>query len=169
MVRPLIVTLFGDNMITLKKVNNDDKDLLFKLNQAYLKEMTKYYDDKPDENGVYQYGYFDLYFIDSKRVAYFIMHDNDIVGFCMLNPYSYFNNEVDYVLAEFTILPPYRGNHYARETIDLLLTLYHGKWEIKYNIKNLIAKNLWESATKKYTPKRVYLSDEEPVLIFNNQ
>ena len=155
-------------MITLKKVKEKDRSLLFSLNQAYLKEMTKYYPDEPDENGYYTYGYFDLYFVDEKRIAYFILNDEKIVGFCMLNPYSYFNEEVDYVLAEFTILPKYRGNHYAKETIELLLAIYHGRWEIKYNIKNVIAKELWESATRKYNPTKKYLSIEEPVLIFKN-
>ena len=167
MVNQLKGHLFG-NMITLEKVKEKDRDLLFGLNQAYLKEMTKYYPDEPDENGYYTYGYFDEYFVDEKRVAYFILNDNVIVGFCMLNPYSYFNDDVDYVLAEFTILPEYRGNHFAKDTIELLFTLYHGKWEIKYNIKNDKAKNLWTSATKKYNPVIKYLSDCEPVLIFNN-
>ena len=155
-------------MINLKLVTINDRDYLFQLNQAYLKEMTKFYPDEPDENGYYTYGYFDEYFKDPLRKAFFITNDNTIVGFCFLNPYSYFNDKVDYVLAEFTILPEYRGNHYAKETINLLLTLYHGKWEIKYNIKNKIAMNLWETATNKYNPKRLYLSDEEPVLIFEN-
>ena len=155
-------------MITLKKVTNEERAYLFNLNQAYLKEMTKYYPDEPDENGFYTYGHFDEYFVDEKRIAYFILNNEEIVGFCMLNPYSYFDEVTDYVLAEFTILPPYRGNHFAKETIELLLTLYHGKWEIKYNIHNEIAKNLWESATAKYQPIKRYLSDEEPVLIFEN-
>ena len=168
MANQLKGTSFGNSMIELKKVKEKDRNLLFNLNQAYLKEMTKYYPDEPDENGYYTYGYFDQYFVDKKRIAYFILSDNIIVGFCMLNPYSYFNEDVDYVLAEFTILPEYRGNHYAKETIELLFTLYHGNWEIKYNINNIIAKNLWTSATMKYNPIIKYLSPEEPVLIFEN-
>ncbi len=155
-------------MVTLQKVKEKDRELLFSLNQAYLKEMTKYYPDEPDENGYYTYGFFDEYFVDKKRIAYFILNDKEIVGFCMLNPYSYFDRDVDYVLAEFTILRAFRGNHYARETIELLFTIYHGKWEIKYNINNEKAKNLWTSVTKKYNPIIKYLSDVEPVLIFRN-
>lgn len=168
MVNQLKGTSFGNNMITLKKVKEKDRKLLFDLNQAYLKEMTKYYPSEPDENGYYTYGYFDLYFVDEKRIAYFILNDEKVVGFCMLNPYSYFDEEVNYVLAEFTILPKYRGNHYAKETIELLFTIYQGKWEIKYNINNILAKNLWTSATIKYKPIIKYLSPEEPVLIFKN-
>lgn len=155
-------------MVTLQKVKEKDRELLFSLNQAYLKEMTKYYPDEPDENGYYTYGYFDEYFVDKKRIAYFILNDKEIVGFCMLNPYSYFDRDVDYVLAEFTILRAFRGNHYARETIELLFTIYHGKWEIKYNIHNEKAKNLWTSATAKFNPVVEFLSPEEPVLIFKN-
>lgn len=155
-------------MINLKPITINDRDYLFKLNQAYLKEMTNFYPEEPDENGYYTYGYFDEYFKDPLRKAFFITNDDIKVGFCFLNPYSYFNEDVDYVLAEFTILPEYRGNGYARKTIEILLETYHGKWEIKYNIKNTKAQNLWESATELYKPIKKYLSPEEPVLIFEN-
>ena len=75
---------------------------------------------------------------------------------------------MDYVLAEFTILPGYRGNGFARKAINLLFEMFHGKWEIKYNIKNTKARNLWESATELYNPIKKYLTPEEPVLVFKN-
>ena len=49
-------------MLSLKKVQNKDRDLLWNINQKYLYEMTNFYDDPMDENGNYHYGYFDEYF-----------------------------------------------------------------------------------------------------------
>lgn len=154
-------------MITIKKVINKDRDLLFNINQKYLYEMTQFYDDKIDENGNYHYGHFDEYFIDSKRSAYFIYNDNNLVGFFMIHPYSYFNYSPDYVLAEFTIFPHFRKRHYAEETIKIIFDTFPGNWEIKYNENNIKAKNLWLKVTNLYSPIHKSFSPEETVLIFS--
>ena len=46
-------------MITLKEVTENEKNVLWNINQKYLYEMTQYYPDEMDENGNYHYGYFD--------------------------------------------------------------------------------------------------------------
>lgn len=156
-------------MLKIKEVKTEEKGKLFFYNQLYLHEMTNYYNDVPDENGFYTYGHFDEYFIDPKRKAYFIYNDNTIIGFFMLNPYSYFNKDVDYVLAEFTIFYNFRNHGYAKKIMNIIFNSYVGEWEIKYNEKNTIAKKLWNSITEKYHPtKRIY-DTNEIVLIFNNK
>ena len=54
-------------MITLKPVTQNEKELLWNINQKYLYEMTKYYPDEMDENGNYHYGYFESYFTEPDR------------------------------------------------------------------------------------------------------
>ena len=54
-------------MIRLQMVQPKDRDLLWNINQKYLYEMTKFYDDPMDEEGNYHYGHFDEYFTDPKR------------------------------------------------------------------------------------------------------
>ena len=49
-------------MITLVRVTQKDRDLLWNINQKYLYEMTNFYNDPMDEKGNYHYGYFDDYF-----------------------------------------------------------------------------------------------------------
>ena len=154
-------------MISLKIVKETERDLLWNINQKYLYEMTNFYDDPMDENGNYHYGYFDEYFIDPKRVAYFIYNDEKLIGFAMLNPYSYINQNPDYVMAEFTIFPQYRRHHYAYEVARLILSKHPGKWEIKYNEKNIPAKRLWTKLASQYDCRVVSLNDEETVLVFN--
>ena len=68
-------------MIELRKVKTEDRDFLWNINQKYLYEMTNFYDDSMDEDGNYHYGYFDEYFTDPKRTAYFLYHDDTLVGF----------------------------------------------------------------------------------------
>ena len=102
--------------------------------------MTNFYPDEMDEHGNYHYGHFEEYFTGPKRKAFFIYNDDMMLGFVMLNPYSVIGHEVDYTMAEFTIFPSYRRNHYAIETAELILSTYKGRWEIKYNEK-IVSRN----------------------------
>ena len=102
--------------------------------------MTNFYPDEMDEHGNYHYGHFEEYITGPKRKAFFIYNDDMMLGFVMLNPYSVIGHEVDYTMAEFTIFPSYRRNHYAIETAELILSTYKGRWEIKYNEK-IVSRN----------------------------
>ena len=153
-------------MIRLIAVKKEDKDLLFNINQKYLYEMTLYYPDKMDEMGNLHYGFFEEYFVDENRKAFFIYNDALLVGFAMMHPYSVIGGNPDYTLAEFCIFPSYRRKGFAVNAVNILFDRFKGKWEIKYNNKNLGAKKLWTMITSPYNPKVCYLNEEEVVLEF---
>ncbi len=156
-------------MIRIRLVEQNEKELLWNINQKYLYEMTRFYDDPMDDKGNYYYGYFDEYFIDPNRFAYFIYNDEILIGFAMICPYSYIiGKSVDFVMSEFTIFPQYRGRHFATEAAEMIITNHIGEWEIKYHEKNNAAKKLWDNVTKKYNPKQHHLNDEETVLLFSS-
>lgn len=98
----------------LAAVGKEDRELLWNINQKYLYEMTNYYDDLLDEKGNLHYGYFDAYFTDPERKAFFLYEENALVGFAMIHPYSETGGKPDYVLAEFTVFPMYR----SKGTVD---------------------------------------------------
>lgn len=155
-------------MIGLQAVRAEDKELFWNINQKYLYEMTSYYPDEMDKYGNYHYGHFDGYFVEPERKAFFIFNDEKMIGFVMLNPYSAIGHDPDYTIAEFTIFPSYRRKHYAFDTAKLILSEYHGQWEIKYNEKNTGAKNLWTAVTASYNPDVYRLNEQETVLSFIN-
>ena len=155
-------------VIGLQKVKAEDRELLWNINQKYQYEMTKYYPDKMDDQGNYHYEYFDAYFTEAERKAFFIYDDETLIGFAMVNPYSTIEHHPDYTIAEFTIFPSYRRNHYAIDAVNLILSNYHGKWEIKYNEKNVGAKKLWTMVTEPYSPIVYRINEEETVLEFAN-
>ena len=154
-------------MLRLQTVHEKDRDLLRNINQKYLYEMTRYYDDPMDENGNYHYGHFDDYFTDPKRVAYFIYNDDVLTGFAMLCPYSNIDQDPDYTMAEFTIFPSFRRKHFALDAAALILAKHPGKWEIKYNVKNEGAMKLWNTVAAPYRPEVYHLNEEENVLSFD--
>ena len=155
-------------MIRLQEVKTEERELLWNINQKYQYEMTRYYPDKMDDLGNYHHKYFDAYFTDEKRKAFLIYDDEILVGFVMLNPYSAIDHHPDYTIAEFTIFPSYRRKHYAIDAVHLLLSNYHGKWEIKYNEKNTGAKKLWTTITAPYFPVIYHINEEETVIEFTN-
>ncbi len=155
-------------MIKLVPVKETDREMFWNINQKYLYEMTLFYPDVMDEEGNLHYGHFDEYFIDPARKAFFLYNDDTMVGFAMINPYSVIGHAPDYTMAEFTIFPSYRRNHYAKEAAKLILSTYHGKWEIKYNEKNKAAKNLWTQVTAEYNPNVYRLNEVETIFEFSN-
>jgi len=154
-------------MISLKPVRSEDHDLLWNINQKYLYEMTNYYPDPMDENGNFHYGHFEEYFTDPNRKAFFIYDDETMIGFVMICPYSNIGHHPDYTMAEFTIFPSFRRNHYAMKTAEKLLSDFPGNWEIKYNEKNTGAKKLWTMVTAPYRPVIHNLNEEETVFEFS--
>ena len=155
-------------MIRLVPVRPEKKDLLWNINQKYLYEMTSFYDDEMDELGNYHYGYFEEYFIDPKRKAFFLYNDEILVGFAMIHPYSVIGGKPDFTMAEFTVFPAFRHRHLAKDAAELILSTYRGCWEIKFNEKNKPAKALWTSITAPHLPEIHHLNEFETVLTFNN-
>ena len=153
-------------MIELRKVQINDRELLWNINQKYLYEMTNFYDDPMDEKGNYHYGHFDDYFTDPERTAYFICSDNVLIGFALLCPYSNIGQAPDHTMAEFTIFPAYRRNHYALDAAKMILARHPGKWEIKYSEKNPGGKILWTTAAAPFGPEVHRLNEDETVLSF---
>ncbi len=153
-------------MIELRPVRQEDRDFSWNINQKYLYEMTNYYDDEMDADGNYHYGYFEAYFTDPKRKAFLLCREGRTVGFAMINPYSFFGQSPDHVMAEFTVFPAFRRRHVASEAAGAIFARYPGQWEIKYNEKNNAAKALWTKVTAKYRPGITRLNDAETVLTF---
>ena len=170
-------------MLKLVPVRAEERELLWNINQKYLYEMTNFYPDEMDGEGNLHYGYFDEYFRDPKRKAFFIFNDEKMVGFVMIHPYSVISGAPDYTMAEFTIFPSYRKNHfatdtanlifpsyrkngYAKEAVNLIFDQFKGKWEIKFNEKNHAAKKLWTTVAAPHCPRVYRLNEEETVLTF---
>lgn len=154
-------------MVHIRIVQEKDKQLLYQLLQKHLYEMSAYYDDDFDKEGNYPYRYFDEYFCDPTRYAFFILQDDRIAGFVLLNQHSELGNLIDYAIAEFSILPKYRKQHIAKQAVKQLFQKYSGCWEIKYHKDNLPAANLWMQAVQAYHPEIKSLAEDEIVVSFS--
>ena len=153
-------------MIALKAVKEEEREQLWQLLQDYLAEIALFYGEER-EDGVYPYRYFDAYFTEKERKALFLYEGETLLGFALLNPYSYIGESPDLVLAEFSVLPPFRRAGKGREAAEAILAAYPGKWEIKYHQRNTAAGKLWRSLTESCSPAKHLLGAEEIVLSFD--
>ena len=156
-------------MIELRKVRPEDRALLWDLLQRYLRELSRWYGDRPGPNGDYPYRYFDAYFTEPDRLALLIHEGDACVGFALLNAHSYIGEAPDHALAEFTVFPAFRGRGIATAAVQRILAEYSGRWEIKYSEKNTAASRLWNRVTERYRPQRHDLGNGEIALAFNTK
>ena len=92
--------------VTLK-----DKEKLYKLLQFALYDGSQYIDNDINDNLVFEYNWFDNYFTDNDRNAYFIKNNNKYLGMVMVNENLKFNNKGKSG-AEILIMPKYRKTSY---------------------------------------------------------
>ena len=72
-------------------VKQEDKDKLYKLLQYALYDSSQYIDNDINEDCVFEYKWFDKYFTDNNRNAYFVKSENRCLGMVMVNENLKFN------------------------------------------------------------------------------
>ena len=151
----------------LKKVEKNKKELLFRLLQYSLYEESKNDGNEMNNDGIFEYKYFDLYFSDSSREAYFIMEkDSDkILGFVMINEYLKIVKE-GHSIAEFLVLPKYRRNKIGKRVAMECINKYKGKWEISPSLGSDVAYSFWNNVVKSLT-KDYRFDEENKIFILN--
>ena len=58
--------------LNLEKITNDKRDVLYRLLQYSLYEESLNDGNEMNDEGIFEYKYFDNYFTDDNRTAYFI-------------------------------------------------------------------------------------------------
>ena len=69
----------------LDKVRSDKKEILYNLVQFALYDGSRYIENELKENGKFEYKWFNNYFTDKNREAYFIKKGKTYLGFIMIN------------------------------------------------------------------------------------
>lgn len=150
----------------LRPVSPADKDILWALLQAHLSELSPYYGDPPHTQDCFPYPYFEDYFSDAARRAYFLVQGGRSVGFALLNQHSPLGRDLDWAMAEFYIRPAHRRQGLARQAASLLFRAHPGRWELKFSRENTAARRFWLSVTKDFCPELVPLPAGEEALSF---
>lgn len=148
----------------------EEKDKLYRLLQYALYDGSQYVDNEISEDCIFEYDWFDNYFNDSDRHAYFIKNNNDYLGMVLVNENHIFNKEGKSV-AEFLILPKYRRHHIGKKVAYDIFGMFKGDWEVQPMENNPIAYAFWKNIIAEYTNDNYITKNNgtEDVFIFNNK
>ena len=155
--------------VELVKVTKNKKEILYRLLQFALYDSTQYIDNEITEEAIFNYKYFENYFTEKNRDAYFIKCNNKLVGFVMINEYFKFNHDGK-AIAEFLIIPKYRRKHIGQIAAEKAFELYKGNWEVQPMENNPNAYKFWKNVVEKYTNNSYIIKNNgiEDVFIFKN-
>lgn len=147
--------------IVLEKVELKDKDVLFRLLQYSLFEESATDLNDMNEDAIFEYKWFDNYFYDIDRFAYFVKLGNKIVGFVMINKYlEKINPENAHSIAEFMIIPKYRRKNIGRKVAIKVFDMFNGGWEVKPSFGSDVAYKFWENVISIYTDGNYKFEDK---------
>ena len=154
----------------LEKIVIEKKDTLFNLLQFALYDGSQYIQNELNENAKFNYTWFDNYFTDLNREAYFIKSDDKYLGFVIVNENLKFNKSGKRI-AEFLIMPRFRRNHIGKRVAYEIFEKFRGDWEVQPMENNPIAYSFWKNIISKYTNDNYITKNDgiEDVFIFNNK
>lgn len=138
--------------IMLERVTKDKKDILFRLLQYSLFEESLNDKNTIGENALFDYPWFDAYFIEESREAYFIREQETkrLLGFAMINEHVESISR-GHSIAEFLVLPKERRNQIGKKAAYLCLDKHTGSWEISPSFGSDIAYAFWQNVIAEYT------------------
>jgi predicted acetyltransferase len=128
----------------------EEKDKLYRLLQYALYDGSQYIDNDIDEECRFEYGWFDNYFTDDDRDAYFIKNGKSYLGMAMVNENLKFNEEGK-CISEFLILPKYRRYHIGKRVAYDIFNMFKGDWEVQPMENNPTAYAFWNNIINEYT------------------
>jgi len=131
----------------------DDKPLLANLMQLFLHDFSEFTTDQSDagdidENGLFEYKYFDAYWQEENREPLLIRFQKRPIGFALINNWSALNRRADYSVAEFFVLRKYRKAGLGTQAAVSIITNRPGDWEIPINQNNTPALSFWRAVVK---------------------
>ena len=118
-------------MFELKKVKENDKEVLRNLLEYYLYDFNYYYEEDLNENGRFEFIGVEPYINNNFYKAFFILVDNHYAGFVL----TYTGKEKS-VVEEFWIMPKYRKGMFAFEVLTKVLSKMNDKIEFVILNKN---------------------------------
>lgn len=137
--------------IELVPVTIDEKEILKNLLEKYDYEFSQYDNRDVNKLGLYGYKYLDNYWNEPNRWAFFVVVDDNLAGFAMVNSFPEAQEETDYSLAEFFIMYKYRRQGIGKYAAKQVFDMFKGRWQLKRHPKNIGSVYFWDTLVNEYT------------------
>ena len=136
--------------IELERVQKNKKDILYKMVQFALYDGSQYAYNEITNDANFKYTWFDNYFTDNDRDAYFVKLDSKLAGIVLVNENLKILKQGKSI-AEFLILPTYRRNHLGKKVAFMVFDKYNVDIEIEPMENNEVAYKFWKRVVEDYT------------------
>ncbi|MBQ6896622.1 MAG: GNAT family N-acetyltransferase [Oscillospiraceae bacterium] len=144
---------------SLQKVSLPDKEILYRLLQYSLFEESQTDLNEMNNEALFEYEWFDSYFTDKDREAYFIKsEENKLCGFVMINTYMQ-KMQHGHSIAEFMIIPQYRRKKLGKSVAFQIFDIYKGNWEVSPSYGSYSAYMFWKNIIEEYTDSEYIYED----------
>lgn len=130
--------------ILLERVLPEKKNALFRLLQYSLFEESLTDLNDMNDEALFDYPWFDAYFIEEAREAYFIRQcgTKRLLGFAMVRRHE----DGRHSIAEFLVIPKYRRQGIGTRAAKACFALHDGLWEVKPAYGSESARLFWQQA-----------------------
>lgn len=137
--------------IALERVKPEKRDTLFRLLQYSLFEESLTDLNDMNEDALFDYPWFDAYFSEPQREAYFIRESGTqkLMGFAMVREHEDGRHSV----AEFMVIPKCRKQGVGSRAARACFALHDGLWEVKPAYGSESAKRFWQRVITEYAPQ----------------
>ncbi len=153
--------------ILLKKVEETQKEILYRLLQYSLFEESLNDQNDINETALFEYPWFETYFTEKDRDASFIKEagSEKLLGFVMINTYMQ-KSSAGHSIAEFMVLPKYRRKNIGKKAAILCFNSYPGNWEVSPSYGSEQAYLFWKCVINEYTGENNQYKDG--IFLFSN-
>lgn len=146
--------------ICLQKVGSNEREVLFRLLQYSLFEESATDQNSMGEDGLFSYPWFDCYFTEKEREAYFIREagTGKLLGFVMINTCLQRTTN-GHSIAEFMVLPGYRRRKIGMRAAVQCFEMHPGVWEVSPADGSEGAFQFWKNVIGEYAGEQVRYED----------
>ncbi len=143
--------------IELQRVPAEKREALFRLLQYSLFEESLTDLGEMDDDALFDYPWFDAYFIEPQREAYFIrgQETQRLLGFAMVRQHEDGRHSV----AEFMVIPKYRRQGVGSRAAKACFALHEGLWEVKPAYGSERARLFWRRVIEQMTDNTNWVDD----------
>lgn len=129
--------------VELRRVNTDEKEIVYNLFNYYLYDMSEYTGWNLDSTGKIDFdtSILEIYWKEEDYYPYFILCDSEIAGFSFIRKDPF--NESFYDIGQFFVLRKFKGKGIGRRAFELSVSKYPGKWLTRVLPNNKGAMSFW--------------------------
>lgn len=141
--------------IVLRPVLQEEKDTLNNLLEKYNYEFSQYDKIPFGADGLYHYWPLEAYWTEANRAAYFILVEDTLAGFALINAHPECDHPLDWAVAEFFVAYPYRRSGVGSAVMAEIFLRHRGVWHIKYHPANTASAAFWNGIARKHASGEV--------------